>query len=196
MSERSIPKKVLNNAGNVFFIGLLLLFLFSTSAKSWVLQQLVSIGLFNQQIEKEVAVKKDSPNHLSFSFADAKGKTTSLDALRGKVVFINFWATRCPPCIAEMPSMHALHNKLKDDDRFVFLFISEDDDFSKAEAYLQKKDYHLPLARRTGPVPQQIFGGTLPTTIVLDKEGNIAFQHEGIGGYDTPAFIQQLKGLL
>jgi thiol-disulfide isomerase/thioredoxin len=196
MSERSISKTIFGKWGNVAFIALLLVFLFSTGAKSWVLKQLVSVGLFNQEIKKEVPLKNSSTSHLSFSFMNATGKPATLTALKGKVVFINFWATWCPPCIAEMPSLNALYNKLKDDDRFVFLFISEDNDFSKAEAHLKQKGFDLPLARRTSGVSPEIFSGTLPTTIVLDKKGNIAFQHEGIGGYDTPAFIQQLKDLL
>ena len=197
MSAEKIPSKMmLKKAGNVLFIVLLLFFGFNTDAKSWVLRQLVSIGLFNAEIKKDAHSKNPPQNDLSFSFSDANGKQISTADLKGKIVFINFWASWCPPCRAEMPSLHALYNKFKDDNRFVFLFISEDDDLSKARSYLQKKEFDIPLTVSTGIVPSQIFSGTLPTTVVLDKEGKLVLKQEGIAGYNTPGFIQQLKDLL
>jgi thiol-disulfide isomerase/thioredoxin len=197
MSAEKMPSKMmLKKAGNVLFIVLLLFFVFNTDAKSWVLRQLVSIGLFNAEIKKDAHSKDPPQNDLSFSFSDTNGKQISTADLKDKVVFINFWASWCPPCRAEMPSLHALYNKFKDDKRFVFLFISEDDDLSKARSYLQKKEFDIPLTVSTGIVPSQIFSGTLPTTVVLDKEGKLVLKQEGIAGYNTPGFIQQLKDLL
>lgn len=197
MSAEKIPlKTMLKKGGNILFIVLLLFFVFNTDVKSWVLRQLVSIGLFNAEIKKDAHIKNSLQNDLSFSFSDANGKQISTTDLKGKVVFINFWASWCPPCRAEMPSLYALYNKFKDDDRFVFLFISEDEDLSKARSYLQKKEFDIPLATSAGIVSSQIFSGTLPTTVVLDKEGKLILKQEGIAGYNTPGFIQQLKDLL
>jgi thiol-disulfide isomerase/thioredoxin len=109
------------------------------------------------------------------------------------VVFINFWATWCPPCRAEMPSLQELYNELKDDHRIVFLFINEDEDVAKAKRYLQKEQYTMPLLTRTGNIPAAFYSGTLPTTVILNKEGQVIFKHEGIAAYNTGAFIQQLK---
>lgn len=195
-AEKISSKTMLKKAGNILFIVLLLFVVFNTDAKSWVLRQLVSIGLFNTEIKKDAHIKNPPQNDLSFSFSDANGKQISTTDLKGKVVFINFWASWCPPCRAEMPSLYALYNKFKDDDRFVFLFISEDDDLSKARSYLQKKEFDIPLVTSTGIVPSQIFSGTLPTTVVLDKAGKLVLKQEGIAGYNTPGFIQQLKDLL
>ena len=94
-----------------------------------------------------------------------------------------------------MPSLHALYNKFKDDNRLVFLFISEDEDLTKARSYLQTNGFDLPLATSTGIIPAQIYTGTLPTTVVLDKEGKLVLKREGIAGYNTPGFIKQLKEL-
>jgi thiol-disulfide isomerase/thioredoxin len=166
----------------------------SPSAKSWVMQQLLSTGVFNVDINKESV--SNTPANTSFSFTNSQGIVTSTASLKGKVVFINFWASWCPPCRAEMPSLNELYNKLKDDDRFVFLFINEDDDNMKAKKYLDKSRYDIPLLRRSGNVPSEIFNGTLPTSVVLNKEGKIVFHHTGMAGYNTDHFIQQLKELL
>jgi hypothetical protein len=65
----------------------------------------------------------------------------------------------------------------------------------KAKQYLDKNRFDIPLASRSGNVPTEIFSGTLPTTIVLNKEGKIVLQHSGMAAYNTDEFIKQLKEL-
>ena len=172
----------------------LVVLIVSPSAKSWFMQQILATGVYNAAISREEL--SNTPSNISFSFTNSQGIVTSTASLKGKVVFINFWASWCPPCRAEMPSLNELYNKLKDDDRFVFLFINEDDDNMKAKQYLDKSRYDIPLFRRSGNVPTEIFNGTLPTSVVLNKEGKIVFHHTGMAGYNTDHFIQQLKELL
>jgi thiol-disulfide isomerase/thioredoxin len=70
---------------------------------------LMKTGLF----QPEVSSSTSKPIQVKdIGFRDAKGKTVTLSALKGKVVFINFWATWCPPCMAEMPSINTLYQKL------------------------------------------------------------------------------------
>lgn len=133
MSNKRNTKKIVKNVTNVLFVALLLLLVFSSGAKAWFLKQLLSVGLFKAEIKKE-AVTTKSPD-ISFSYQDANGKILSTNELKGKVVFINFWATWCPPCRAEMPSLNELYNKLKGDDHFVFLFLNEDDNIEKANFF-------------------------------------------------------------
>ncbi len=129
-------------------------------------------------------------------FRDANGVASSTAELEGKVVFINFWATWCPPCVAEMPGMNAMYNQLRGDDRFVFLFINEDDNPEKAKNFLKDKGYSMPLFTRGGNVPAGIYSGTLPTTVVLNKTGSVVYKHEGFANYNSSEFIEQLKALL
>jgi thiol-disulfide isomerase/thioredoxin len=161
-----------------------------------MLEKLVSLGLFQTEIKKGPSAKDMAQHNVSFSYYDANDRVVSSADLKGKVVFVNFWATWCPPCRAEMPSLSALYNQFKDDDRYVFLFISEDEDLTKAKSYLQKEGFDIPLASRAGDVPAQIYSGTLPTTLVFNKDGQVVLKKEGIAGYNTPAFIKQLKDLL
>lgn len=193
MSNKRNTKKIVKNVTNVLFVALLLLLVFSPGAKAWFLKQLLSVGLFKAEIKKE-AVATKSPD-ISFSYQDANGNVVSTNELKGKVVFINFWATWCPPCRAEMPSLNELYNELKGDDHFVFLFLNEDDNIEKAKSFLKNNNYSFPFTRRAGNISDEIFSGTLPTTVVLNKEGKIVLKHDGIANYDNTSFINQMKSL-
>ena len=195
MTSKTIFTAVKGNILNILFTTFILFFIFNPGTKAWMLRQFFSIGLFKPEIKKE-GVKEIPDADTNFSFTDASGKTTSTAGLKGKVVFINFWASWCPPCLAEMPSMDALYKKFKDDDRFVFIFINEEEDKTKAIKYLEKNNYTMPMYSSTGNVPIEIYSGSLPTTIVLDREGKVVFKKDGMAGYNTDAFIRQLKDLL
>jgi thiol-disulfide isomerase/thioredoxin len=194
MSNKRSTKKIIKNISNVLFIGVLLLLIFSPGAKAWFLKQLLSVGLFKTEIKKEAANAK-SPA-INFSFQDENGNIISSNELKGKVVFINFWATWCPPCRAEMPSLNKLYNQFNGDNRIVFLFLNEDDNIDKAKAFLKNNNYSFPIVRRAGNITNEVFSGTLPTTVILNKEGKIIMKHEGIASYNNSSFIEELKSLL
>lgn len=193
-----MPRTLFHWMKKNWFTALLTIFLVvmlvSPNAKSWFLEKLLSTGLFTAEIKKERNAANE--HETSFSFADSTGTIKTVASLKGKVVFINFWASWCPPCRAEMPSLNKLYTQLKDDDRFVLLFINEDEDRSKALHYLRDKRFDIPLHFSNGPVPDEIFSGTLPTTVVLDRQGKIVLHHSGMANYNTDAFLKQLKDLL
>ena len=179
---------------DILLVGLVLLFIFSPTAKTWIMKQIVSTGLLKADIKKLSG--SDSTTKAIFSFKDSTGTIVSTEDLKGKIVFINFWASWCPPCRAEMPSLENLYQKLKNDQRFVFVFINEDDESSKAKKFIEENHYSLPFFTRSGNVSPSIFEGSLPTTIVLNKEGAIVLKHEGMASYDQESFVNQLEALL
>lgn len=193
MNIKNLFTKIKKNWGSLLFYAVLLALIFSPTAKAWMLQGVISTGLFKADIKNEAITNQQSTP--DFSLADSKGNIILSSSLQGKVVLINFWASWCPPCRAEMPSLNKLYLELKNDNRFVFLFVNEDDDQSKAMQYLQKNNFSIPIYHRN-QVPPKIFSGTLPTTIVLNKQGNIVLKHEGMADYDNDEFINQLKALL
>src|SRR4051812_1290046 len=104
-----MAKKLLNG----LLIVTLIVVMFNPSAKALVIKGLMGVGFFQPDLKgapTEVSPSSAIPDVL---FQDTKGKTIHLADLKGKVVFINFWATWCPPCIAEMPSINGLYEKLK-----------------------------------------------------------------------------------
>lgn len=194
MELKTIYNWIKKNVVTILLMGFALLLLVSPDAKGWLLQKLVSVGLFKAEIKKEAI--QNHPVATSFLYTNEAGKINSTADLKGKVVFINFWASWCPPCQAEMPSIETLYKKLEKDDRFVFLFINEDDDKVKAKNYLAKHQYTIPFYSRSGIVPNEIYSGSLPTTVVINKDGKIVLKKEGMAGYDSDEFLQQLKELL
>lgn len=120
-----------------------------------------------------------------FTLTDLDGKTVSLTDLRGKVVLVNFWATWCPPCRAEIPDLIKLQDKYRD--TLVVLGISEDEispEEVKAFAAEQKMNY--PIAMST-PEMSKVFKGVsaLPTTFVIDPQGKVQMRHVGMLDPDT-----------
>lgn len=187
-------KKAFRTATNILFLGLVLSLLFSPEAKSWVLKQLLKAGFFKTEIRQNADIRM-YPAPL-FAYQDEKQHTYLSSALNGKVVFINFWASWCPPCRAEMPSLNALYQELKEDKRFVFLFINEDDDLAKSRNYLDHQQFSIPLMTPSGNIPHELFSGSLPTTVVLNKQGGVVLKHEGLGNFNNREFIQSLKDQL
>lgn len=195
MNSKKIVTELKKRWLSIILYGLLAMFIFSPDAKSWVFQQVVSTGLLKAGIKKSEPTK-NLPEAPGFLFTDVTGKTASTADLKGKVVFINFWASWCPPCRAEMPDLEKLYGKLKDDNRFVFLFINEDQNTNKGIEYLEKNNFSLPFYTRSGDVSNHLFSGSLPTTVVLDKEGKMVLKHQGMAGYSGENFIRQLKELI
>lgn len=179
---------------NFLFIALIAVLIFVPSAKALLIQGLMQIGLFKPAIEQP---KIQPLQDLSaIKFKDAKDKTISLADLNGKVVFLNFWATWCPPCLAEMPSVNKLHQQFKNDSEVVFILVDADSDFAKAQAYMDRKGYQLPVYNVASNIPETLFAGSLPTTVVLDKKGRLSFKEVGAADYASDkfiTFINQLK---
>lgn len=176
----------------VIFLGLML---FSPNAKSFVLRQLMATGIFNASIDKKDNNTTTQTNR-DFEFMDEKGNIQNTSSLRGKVVFINFWASWCPPCRAEFPSIETLYSKFKNNPHVFFLTINEDSEISAGKAYLSEERFTIPFYQSSDNVPAEIFAGSLPTTIVLDKNGEIRFRHEGFSNYASDKFVKQMEELI
>lgn len=191
--KKRLTKK---NIANALFILLFLIIILVPSAKALVMQGLMEIGLFKPSIDTpKNAVKTDLS---AIKFKDAKNNVLTLKDLEGKVVFLNFWATWCPPCLAEMPSINKLYQQFGDDKEVVFLLIDADGDFVKAQRYMDRKQYKMPVYTFASEIPKEIFSGSLPTTVVFDKKGRVSYSGVGAANYESPkfiAFIQELKAL-
>ncbi|MBL4676619.1 MAG: TlpA family protein disulfide reductase [Mucilaginibacter sp.] len=184
-------KKRLSYIYNGLFIAALLIILFVPAVKITLIQGLMKIGLFRPDVVKtQTNVALPS---LTLEYPD--GRKAELQNLKGKVVFMNFWATWCPPCIAEMPSINELQQQLKADTNIVFLMIDADHDFNKSVPFMQKHGFSLPLVQVNSYVPDQILNNTLPTTAIFDKNGKMVFHHEGMADYGNDKIADYIKGL-
>jgi len=111
---------------------------------------------------------------------DLDGKPLSLAASRGKVVLLNFWATWCGPCRAEIPDLIELQKKYGDSLQIIGLDV-DDDDVAEVKKFVEKNGINYPVGMATNEIRMQ-YGGVaaLPTSFVLDKEGRVVQKHEGL----------------
>lgn len=131
-----------------------------------------------------------------FSFTDENGKHITLSSLKGKVVFINFWATWCPPCIHEMPSINSLKQSFKGNNDIIFLMVDVDGAMDKSKAFMLDNKYDLQVYEANGEIPSQFLGNAIPTTVILDKNGELVDRMEGGRDYADPAIKKSLDKLL
>ena len=122
------------------------------------------------------------------------GKAANLSDLKGKVVFVNLWASWCPPCRAEMPGIEALYKKV-DHSKVAFVILSLDDDAAKARKFVQAQGYTFPVYLRTGELPAPFDSNSIPSTVILGPDGQVAARHDGMAEYDTPEFKASLEKL-
>lgn len=176
------------NLQTIIGVILIVVLFTNTGAKAWVLRRLMDLGIFNAHIQEKPVL-----DVAAFNYQDAAtGTVFNTSSLKGKVVFINFWASWCPPCRAEFSSVMSLYNRFNDNPHVAFILINEDDDPAKARAFLEKEDAALPIYKTADMVPVSVYNGTLPTTVILDKEGKIRYHHEGLADYGKEDFANQM----
>lgn len=130
------------------------------------------------------------------TFVDGENKTMELSNLRGKVIFINMWATWCPPCIKEMPSLNRLYQKYKNNDKIEFLFVEMDNDYDKAKKFLIKNNYEIPLYSIKGNLPIELETSSIPTTVIIDSKGELNIKHIGSADFDHPEIQEHIASLI
>ena len=147
-------------------------------------------------ITTEKVAELEAPATSEVSFKDKDGKTVSINALKGKVVFINFWATWCPPCIQEMPSINKLKQSFKGNEEIVFLMVDVDNKIEKSTSFMAKNGYDLPVYVPTGNISPEYLGSAIPTTVILDKSGDMIGRIEGGRDYTSPEMVKILNELV
>lgn len=147
--------------------------------------------------EPEAALKKENFDY-NFSVKDLQGNVVDFNSFRGKVVFLNLWATWCGPCRSEMPSIEALYSSLPDKDKVAFVMLSMDkpEHQSKVVKYVQSNAYTFPaytLNSNLSPQLREVL--SIPTTFVISKDGKIASKKVGAANYDNNRFRKFLEEL-
>jgi len=129
-------------------------------------------------------------------FQDLEGNEFSLRNFENKVLFINYWATWCNPCLAEMPSMAELYNQYKENNNIVFLYLSKED----ADTII---DY-IPKDESLGQLPiykvvtdDDLFSTRgIPTTFIVNRNGEIVIKDVGSAAWNDQSVVDYLDKLL
>ena len=130
-----------------------------------------------------------------FSVKDRSGQLHSLNDFRGKVVLVNFWATWCPPCIEEMPSMDSLQKTL-DQEKFSIIAISVDDSWDSVDTFIKSSDLDLNIYSDFEGKVAKLYGThKVPETYILNKEGIVVRKILGEIDWTSPKVLSYLKEL-
>jgi peroxiredoxin len=143
-----------------------------------------------------IPLLRASAGSVDFSLPLLGGGTAELSAYRGKVVFLNFWATWCPPCRAEMPAMESLYRRFSGDG-LEMIAVDCAEETAVVRAYIAEGGFTFPVALDTDGKTSGDYGiQAIPATYIIDREGKIISKVVGSLRWDAPALIAAFKALL
>ena len=122
------------------------------------------------------------------------GKELDVGKTKGKVIFLNFWATWCPPCVAEMPSIQRLHDRINSEE-IHFMCVS-DEDRTKVSKFMKEKGFTFPVYTLIGQKPRVFQTRGVPATFIISRDGQIVFKHVGAAKWDDKTSVDFIERLM
>lgn len=187
---KKIKREILEWGLFILVIGGLYISGWHTEVLGFIQRGVLATGIIRPDLEQSEVKVMD----YNFSIRDFKGQDLKVADLEGEVLFINLWATWCPPCIAEMPDIHDLY--LSKGQEVRFLMISLDEDPKKAAEFIKRKGYTFPTYSAPYGLPQVLRSGSIPTTHVVSRDGTITVTRKGLAQYDSEEFRSYLDDLV
>ncbi|MAL60161.1 MAG: thiol-disulfide oxidoreductase [Flavobacteriaceae bacterium] len=152
---------------------------------------------FNRLISfspSEIKVEKRETIHdFDWQLEDLEGTNINFNQSEGRVTLVNFWATWCPPCIAEMPSFQSLYDVFNDSVDFYFVSLESPETLIK---FIQKKGYRLPIYIPQEQLPDGLETNSFPTTYLISKRGEIVIDKVGAADWDSEKTRKIIEKLL
>ena len=151
-----------------------------------------------QELRDGLSVAYGAPPAPSLALEDPNGREHRLSALRGQVVVINFWATWCPPCVAEMPAIQRMYDLLHDEGVAV-LAVNTGESAEQIRRFASDFEPPLSFPLLRDPEGEAFLAWRvrgLPQTFVVDRSGRLAYSAEGARQMDSEHIIGRLRALL
>jgi thiol-disulfide isomerase/thioredoxin len=132
----------------------------------------------------------------SFTLSSNDGKNVSLAQYQGQVVMINFWASWCGPCRTEMPLLDSIYRKYKPMG-FTLIGVNVEPDRTAAEAWLKQTPVTFPVLFDAKSVVSTLYSVPgMPTTVFIDRKGNVRTLHQGYKPGDENEYLDQIRALI
>ena len=164
----------------------------AVSASAWIHRERAAVDAEREALAAAVGAVPLFVAAPAITLLERDGAPVPLANYRGRMVLVNFWATWCGPCKAEMPSMIALHSQLDPAD-IAFVAIAEDDTWPPLDAYLARQPLPFDVFRDRPPRVEIAFEtGSYPTTFLIDRDGTALYRFNGARDWTDP----QLRELL
>jgi thiol-disulfide isomerase/thioredoxin len=178
----------------LFFLFIILLFTpYGMPIRSFLIKQVAFVTTRILPLENDDNEQLALQSY-EWSLKSLSGENFHFSELNNKIIIVNFWATWCPPCIAEMPSFQSLYDHYKKDDEVFFLFVTTDDR-SKVEAFMQKQGYDLPVYYPLSQVPIELSSNSIPATFIIDKQGYVVVDKVGAVDWGSERIIALIDSL-
>lgn len=144
----------------------------------------------------EPAAATDQVFDYEFTLKDLQGKKLEMSALKGKVIFLNLWATWCGPCRVEMPSIQKLYESVdKENIAFVMLSLDQEGQTDKIRQYVSEKEFSFPVYQPASPLPKILRVKMIPATFIIGPDGKVKTKRSGMANYDTDGMRKYLVEL-
>lgn len=176
---------------NIFFIIIIGLFIIPQTRLP--IQVLLNKGLALFSPSTIKATKQVVLTDYNWKLKGKTGEVFNFENVRGKVVLVNFWATWCPPCIAEMPSLHELYDDYKDKIEFVFV---SNEEYPVISNFLKDKEYDFDVVVPITSYPDVFDVSSIPRTFLMDKTGHIIIDKTGAANWNSETVRQTIDKLL
>ncbi|CAM1333290.1 TlpA family protein disulfide reductase [Tenacibaculum aestuariivivum] len=173
------------NITNIIFITIILLLLYPPTKVYFI--RLISFSPAIIKTEKSVKLK-----HYNWNLKGLNTSDINFNSTKNNVVFISFWATWCPPCIAEMPSIQKLYNDYKNQVTFILV---TNENWNTVDKYYTKNQYNLPTYTNSSNPPHELKATSIPATYIINKQGNIVTAKKGAANWNSTkvrALLDQL----
>ncbi len=184
--------KISKKQGNkiIFLIFIVILIIPQTRQQIQVLIH-KGLALFSPSVVDED--ERAQLTNYQWNLIDENGIPYNFNDAKGKVVLVNFWATWCPPCIAEMPSMEKLYSDYKNE--VVFLLVSNEDEATITK-FKAKHDYNFKVYSSLSQEPKELETTSIPRTLIIDKNGSIILDKTGAANWNSDSIRALLDTLL
>jgi thiol-disulfide isomerase/thioredoxin len=147
-----------------------------------LIESALGVPAFPAKLDLKAAAGAD----YAWKVQDLQGRDFDLASLKGKTVFLNFWATWCLPCVAEMGGIDRLYKGLQADPHYAFVCLTKESPDTVA-AFIKKKGFSLPVYLYQGTAPAAYASKAIPVTFLLTPSGKIAFKGVGASKWDADA---------
>ena len=179
-------------ATDILFWGLILLLIIPTTrvTVSSFFIRLTSFAPSGLSADKQYTL---SDNTKTWQLTDMSGKTVAFSELSDKPVFVNIWATWCPPCRAELPGIQKLYEQYKNKVHFLIL---SDEPSAKVKAFAIEHHYEDMPFYRYRYVPQDFSTRSIPSTFIISKRGKVVLTKKGAASWDSGKVKKLLDNLI
>ncbi|WP_430812020.1 MULTISPECIES: redoxin family protein [unclassified Carboxylicivirga] len=171
-------KTVMGIVFDLLFTLLVIAMLIPTSRKI-VSSTIIRYSMFQPRESKELTYLSNNDYH--WQLEDLDGNLLDFSTLKGQVIFLNFWATWCPPCIAEMPSIQRLYDDYKDS--MAFVLVSQESKTILRD-FIDKKGYTFPIYVLRSRQPEVFTSRSIPASFLISAEGQMIMKKQGAARWD------------